>query len=432
MISNRRVLWRTIPVVGLWLFACGGTSLRSGTELEGSDPGGNSATGAAEPGGNNSGGIAGNAGYGGSSGGIVGIGGAVGGFGNTSCFEAGSLVATPGGSVPIERLRIGDQVLAFDERAGSVTPRRVTATFVHQVPESGRLALADGRVLRVTAEHPIYDAGRGAYVRADDFDGDETLVTLVQTLTPGETNSAIAGKATSPSLGLANSDARGFTRLAANGSVTVYNISVEGLENYFVESVLVHNKSGSGNNTCLPTPPPWTAGECKSQSSCIRPDAPELDDVRLNDPVESAAGGASGSAGAGGESSSSETSPPVSVSLCAGAQLEGLALLALDYRMPETQDGNPGFALYMGAPCSGTQLGEVWLNDYEPPALGSLTTQCVYLPLASLPSNLSVHSLHAGGEVTNLRFVSSCACQRELRYTTSCGPSVARQCVNAQ
>jgi hypothetical protein len=432
MIANRRMLWRTIPVVGLWLFACGGTSLRSGTESEGSGAGGQSGTRATEPGGNKTGGTAGNAGYGGGVAGTTGgIGGSVGGFGNTSCFEAGSLVATPGGSVPIERLRIGDEVLAFDERASSVTPRRVTATFVHEVPETGRLALADGRVLRVTAEHPIYDASRGAYVRADDFDGNEKLVTLVQTLTPGEASSASAANAMSPSLGLANGDARGFTRLAVNGSVTVYNISVEGLENYFVESVLVHNKSGSGNNTCFPTPPPWTAGECKSQSSCIRPDAPELEDVGLNDPVELAAGGASGNGGAGGESSS-ETSLPVSASICPGAQLEGLALLALDYRMPETQVGNPGFAIFTGDACSGTQLGEVWLSDYEPPAPGSLTTQCVYLPLASLPSHLSVHSLHAGGEVTNLRFVSSCACQRELRYATSCGPSAARQCINAQ
>jgi hypothetical protein len=350
--------------------------------------------------------------------------------GNSGCFEAGSRVATPGGSVPIERLRLGDQVLAFDERASSVTPRRVTATFVHEVPESGRLALADGRVLRVTPEHPIYDADRGAYLRADDFNGHETLVTLVQTLAPGGAIGANAARAASPSIGLTTSNARGFTRLAAKGSVTVYNISVEGLENYFVESVLVHNKSG-GPTGCWPIPARWTEEECKSQPSCVSPHAPEPDDVQLNEPVTIAAGGASGEAG-GGQNASSQASLPVSVSLCPGPQVEGPALLALDYRMPDTHDGTPGFAVHSGDACSGTQLGEVWLNDHEPPALGSQTTQCAYLPIATLPSNLSVRSLHPGGVVTNLRFVSSCACQRELKLATTCGAAGTKACINAQ
>ena len=428
MMTSRRV-WRALPLVVLGLFACGGTSLHRGNEQVGGDVGGSSGAGGTDSGGNNPTIIAGSSapaqgGYGGAFAGNSG-------FSGNSCFEAGSLVATPGGSVPIELLRIGDPVLAFDERTSSVTPRRVTATFIHEVAQSGRLALADGRVLRVTAEHPIYDASRGAYVRADAFDGDETLVTLVQTMRPGDASGASTSTG-SPSLGLASSDVRGFVRHAVEGSVAVYNISVEGLENYFVESVLVHNKSGSGNNVCTPISPPWTAGTCKSQSACVSPSAPERDDVQLNEPVEVAADGAPGSAGAGGESSAGETSSPVSVSLCPGGQLEAVALLALDYRMPDTLDGTPGFAVYTGDACSGMQLGEVWLNDYAAPPLGSLTTQCVYLPLTSLPSNISVHSLHAGGEATNLRFVSSCACQRELRTATSCGPSAPRrQCLNA-
>jgi hypothetical protein len=366
--------------------------------------------------------------YGGSSawtdaglGASVGVGG-----NNFACFEAGSPVATPSGSVPIERLRIGDQVLAFDERASSVTPRRVTATFVHEVPESGRLALADGRVLRVTAEHPIYDADRGTYVRADHFDGHETLVTLVQTLAPGDASGKNGGRAEAPSIDLANSDARGFSRLAAKDSVTVYNISVEGLENYFIEGVLVHNKSGAPAISCLPTPAPWTDGECTSQPSCISPNAPEPEDVQLNEPA------ATGDAGAGGQSASRAAAFPVSVSVCPGPQLEGPALLALDYRMPETHDGTPGFAVHTGDACSGTQLGEVWLDDHEPPALGSLTTQCAYLPIATLPSNLSVRSLHPGAMVTNLRFVSSCACQRELKLATTCGPGGRKACINTE
>jgi hypothetical protein len=96
--------------------------------------------------------------------GVGGVGG-VSGVGS-GCFEAGSRIATPSGSVPIERLEVGDTVLAFDERSGMVEPRRVQQTFVHEVEASGRLQLEDGRVLRVTDEHPIYDANLGDYERA--------------------------------------------------------------------------------------------------------------------------------------------------------------------------------------------------------------------------------------------------------------------------
>jgi hypothetical protein len=437
--------FQCLPIGLIGLYACGGTTSKQGGEADdhAAGKGGSASTG---PNGNGSG-ATGGASAPGSTGsyGGVGIGGyAIGGAGSTGypggfpsygCFEAGASIGTPSGSVAIEQLRVGDWVLAFDEQAGAVSPRRVTATFVHEVPTSGRLTLSDGRVLRVTGEHPIYDAELGQYVRADAFDGDETLITLTETQAPSSPGSTALD---APALGLAQTSGAGFVSQEQGPSVTVFNISVEGLENYFVEGVLVHNKSGTGNN-CFATPPPWSAGECKSQSSCIHPSLTQGAHVELNQTTTPGAGGASGDndAGSGGDSSEAaagagsgdDSSAPLSVALCPDAQLVGIPFLALDYRMPEDADGMPGFAIHTGEACGGTQLAEYWLVDSQPPSPGSVTTQCVYLPLSNVPPNLSVHSLHPQGEVSNLRFVASCDCARMPKMWTNCGLTGVSSCL---
>ena len=101
--------------------------------------------------------------------------------GNIGCLAEGSRVTTPGGTKPIELVMPGDEVLSYDEAAGSLCWRRVTAKRY-----SGEQPVRDVRVgsrrLRVTDNHPFYsyayDAslpkklGRYslAYVRADKLD----------------------------------------------------------------------------------------------------------------------------------------------------------------------------------------------------------------------------------------------------------------------
>ena len=98
--------------------------------------------------------------------------------GNIGCLAQGSRVTTPGGVKPIELVSPGDQVLSYDEAAGELCFRTVTAKRFsgHQRVREVRVG---GRSLRVTDNHPflsyLYDAGRSkklgryrlGYVRAD-------------------------------------------------------------------------------------------------------------------------------------------------------------------------------------------------------------------------------------------------------------------------
>ncbi len=141
----------------------------------------------------------------------------------TSCFAAGTLVQTPSGNVPIEQLRVGDAVYAFDEARQVRAVSKVTRTFVHDDKEVRTLHLADGQVIAVTDEHPFYLPEVGAYVRADRLQADQDLLHV--------------------------GDSAELSRLSIAGwgerrrAERVFNIEVAGHHNYFVHGVLVHNKS---------------------------------------------------------------------------------------------------------------------------------------------------------------------------------------------
>lgn len=82
-------------------------------------------------------------------------------FGFRVCFAAGTPVRTPGGHASIETVRAGDQVLSRDESdpTGPVSAQTVEEVFVRE-GLVWHLHVA-GQVLRTTAEHPFYLAGRG-------------------------------------------------------------------------------------------------------------------------------------------------------------------------------------------------------------------------------------------------------------------------------
>lgn len=70
------------------------------------------------------------------------------------CVAAGTMIATPRGQVPVERIRDGDEVLAFDSSLGQLVTAAVAGVASRE--SDGVLEIeVGGRVLRVTGEHPI-------------------------------------------------------------------------------------------------------------------------------------------------------------------------------------------------------------------------------------------------------------------------------------
>ena len=74
------------------------------------------------------------------------------GRGGGGCLEEGTLIATPAGQVPIEQLARGDAVWAVVD--GELQPAIIQATVEVDPAEYVEIAAA-GRILRVTAEHPL-------------------------------------------------------------------------------------------------------------------------------------------------------------------------------------------------------------------------------------------------------------------------------------
>ncbi len=76
------------------------------------------------------------------------------------CFPAGTLVATPRGHMAIERLHIGDLVLAEDPTTGKVEAEPVQAVIVRAKSDLMAVDLSDGSSLKVTTNHLFWvDAG---------------------------------------------------------------------------------------------------------------------------------------------------------------------------------------------------------------------------------------------------------------------------------
>lgn len=80
------------------------------------------------------------------------------------CFPAGTKIATPHGTVPIEKLHVGDRVLAENPKSGKVEAEPVQAVIVRPVSPLLALELSDGSTLTVQPEHYFWlDGGVGLH-----------------------------------------------------------------------------------------------------------------------------------------------------------------------------------------------------------------------------------------------------------------------------
>ncbi|MFZ5893437.1 MAG: Hint domain-containing protein [Myxococcota bacterium] len=136
-----------------------------------------------------------------------------------SCFVADTKVTMADGSERrIDSIRIGDQVLSFDETTRSLTLGTVTETFVH--PRTPLLVLVDGSLL-TTPEHRFYVDGAWKQARR--------LAPGIDVLLHLDTQATALNAA--PLLSISSRP----------GDVTTYNLEVEPAHTYFAGKVLVHN-----------------------------------------------------------------------------------------------------------------------------------------------------------------------------------------------
>ena len=133
----------------------------------------------------------------------------------SSCFPAETLIAVPGGTVAIDSLRVGDEVVT--DPSGQVGT--ISATMAHPVAPLFAIAY-DGGSLRATAEHPIFLVGRG--------------FVPVRDLQVGDVARRIDG-----------AEVR-IVSIASSHAEPVFNLTIEPSHTYFANGILVHNKQTTG------------------------------------------------------------------------------------------------------------------------------------------------------------------------------------------
>lgn len=157
------------------------------------------------------------------------------------CFEAGTLVWTMRGPIPIEEVQDDDSVLAIDTETGEWSIRSVTARLVRSgapIVVVTLMAISDSgaqhyETLNTTEEHPFLVERWVPHTKEVGEQGTGSLEWLrADQLQPGMLVRQLSGQA-------AEVQAIQFTgRLS-----TVYNFEVEGLHNYAVghQGFVVHN-----------------------------------------------------------------------------------------------------------------------------------------------------------------------------------------------
>jgi hypothetical protein len=144
-----------------------------------------------------------------------------------TCFVAGTPVETERGPRPIETILPGDRVRSFDTATGQSSWREVLKLEQRTAPALVAVSIGLGPAIDVSPEHYFWVFGSG-WVRASDLAVDDELVATTKGAPVRVT--ALASLTTPPS------------------GLSVYNLVVEGFNNYFVGAipVLVHSCSYMG------------------------------------------------------------------------------------------------------------------------------------------------------------------------------------------
>ena len=144
-----------------------------------------------------------------------------------------------GSTKPIETIKAGDRVMAFDvEHGGELIGAEVTETTAREVYGYFDLRLANGVCLHVTGEHPFY-----APQTTRDVPRLHGEFVAAQWLQPGDMVEMVAG-----SVEVASNHI-----VAVNSPVMVHNFNVAEYHTYIANGVLVHNvKERARGGTLVP------------------------------------------------------------------------------------------------------------------------------------------------------------------------------------
>lgn len=140
----------------------------------------------------------------------------------SACFVAGTSIATAHNVFKaIETICVGDYVLSYNEKDGTVSRQKVIATFSKEVYQTIGLTI-NGEYIETTSNHPFYSPIYNCWVEAGSLSVGDYIV-----------------------------DSNGNYQVVQNtctnnytNPVTVYNFTVENNHTYFVgeSAVLVHNE----------------------------------------------------------------------------------------------------------------------------------------------------------------------------------------------
>ncbi|MBM3248005.1 MAG: hypothetical protein FJZ10_01070 [Candidatus Omnitrophica bacterium] len=184
--------------------------------------------------------------------------------GGGGCFLAGTpILMSDGSTKPIEKVKVGDEVLSFDEEKNLLVADTVKQAFIHKTSE---YFILNG-TLRVTGEHPFYSAGEWIKVKdlkvGDSLRGSQGSPIEITSIEKVSLNADSRGLLAHPDIGVSgtrvsgNQDIRDnvpdlqITKSPSSGSlddqipshnVLVYNLEVNPYHTYFAGGFLVHNK----------------------------------------------------------------------------------------------------------------------------------------------------------------------------------------------
>jgi hypothetical protein len=126
---------------------------------------------------------------------------------------------------PIDEIKVGELVLAYDEQTQRTHAAAVLKLFVHEEwQKQASTILINGR-LRATTNHPFFV--QGSWQRAEYLKPGNLLRSLVPTPLEREGRTTTSENVTS--------------LVALPGVDTVYNLEIDRYHTYFAEGLLVHN-----------------------------------------------------------------------------------------------------------------------------------------------------------------------------------------------